>query len=365
MLAMLDTILTLLTFFSSGLALLMAAVQIVATKRHVQNVLSCIILFCLGVMQLQLYLIYMAGEQQVPCFYFLHLTVLFAGGPASYLPLDVYYLSGNKAKLRHLLHFAPAIAALILEIVIQMLPGPLQGAAIRDMIVRDYSNGLNAFSAIRLIGLLHAIGYLSAYLIFFFSKRHLKYFPAQGRISLNSVFSILIALLLLLVSQMTGDEILSRLAIIPFGLVSIYWYFVSYTNPEFFFLFQLGMGMKRYGRSRIDGINSDTVEKRLKELMEEDKAFCDEDITLKDIAEELSITAHQLSEFLNTRLQMSFKTLINTYRVEEAKKLLISEPERSVLSIGLAVGFNSRSNFNIVFSKYTGTTPSEFRARQP
>jgi len=193
----------------------------------------------------------------------------------------------------------------------------------------------------------------------------LKYFPAQGRISLNSVFSILIALLLLLVSQMTGDEILSRLAIIPFGLVSIYWYFVSYTNPEFFFLFQLGMGMKRYGRSRIDGINSDTVEKRLKELMEEDKAFCDEDITLKDIAEELSITAHQLSEFLNTRLQMSFKTLINTYRVEEAKKLLISEPERSVLSIGLAVGFNSRSNFNIVFSKYTGTTPSEFRARQP
>ncbi len=360
---MLDTIANLFIFFSSGLILLMAVVQIIATKRHFQNVLSCIILFSLGFVQLQFYLVYMVNEQQAPLFYFLHLTALFAAGPASYLPLDVYYWSENKAKWRHFIHFIPALAALILEIVIQLLPEPTRSAVIRDMIVRDYSNGLNFFAAIRLISLLHAIGYLIAYLIVFFMKHHFLRFPAQGRISLYSIFSTLLALLMLIVSQITASGFTAKIAIIILSCVSIYFYFVAFTNPEFFFLFQLGIGMKRYGRSRIDGINSDTIEKRLKSLMEEDKAFCDEDVTLKNIAEDLSITTHQLSEFLNTKLQMSFKTLINTYRVEEAKKLLISEPDRSVLSIGLAVGFNSRSNFNIVFSKFTGKTPSEFRAQ--
>lgn len=359
---MLDTVANLFIFFSSGLILLMAVVQIIATKRHVQNVLSCIILFSLGFVQLQFYLVYMVHEQQAPLFYFLHLTTLFAGGPASYLPLDVYYRSENRARFRHFIHFIPAFAALILEIVIQLLPEPTRSAVIRDMIIRDFSNGMNSFALIRLLGLLHVVGYLIAYLIVFFSKHHYIKFPAQGRISLCSIFSILIALVLLIISQITGNGVISKIAIILFSLVSLYFYFVAFTNPEFFFLFQLGIGMKKYGRSRIDGINSDTIEKRLKAIMEEDKAFCDEDITLKNIAEELSITTHQLSEFLNTRLQMSFKTLINTYRVEEAKKLLRSEPERSVLSIGLAVGFNSRSNFNIVFSKFTGKTPSEFRA---
>ena len=52
-----------------------------------------------------------------------------------------------------------------------------------------------------------------------------------------------------------------------------------------------------------------------------------------------------------------------TYRVEEAKKKLLDPAFKhlSVLGIAEEVGFSSKSSFNSVFKKHTGTTPSEFR----
>jgi len=41
--------------------------------------------------------------------------------------------------------------------------------------------------------------------------------------------------------------------------------------------------------------------------------------------------------------------------------MLIEEKERSILSIGIAVGFNSNAAFTTVFSKITGITPSQYR----
>jgi YesN/AraC family two-component response regulator len=95
--------------------------------------------------------------------------------------------------------------------------------------------------------------------------------------------------------------------------------------------------------------------------MEEEKIFADEELTLKDLASELAISQHQLSQILNENLKKNFNTFINEYRIEEAKKMLIEEKERSILSIGIAVGFNSNTAFTTVFSKITGITPSQYR----
>jgi len=53
--------------------------------------------------------------------------------------------------------------------------------------------------------------------------------------------------------------------------------------------------------------------------------------------------------------------IINQYRIKEAKKMLIEESERSVLSIAYAVGFNSKSSFYEAFSRFTGKTPVQYR----
>ncbi|HPD77772.1 MAG TPA: helix-turn-helix domain-containing protein, partial [Spirochaetota bacterium] len=91
--------------------------------------------------------------------------------------------------------------------------------------------------------------------------------------------------------------------------------------------------------------------------------FADEDISLKKLADELDITTHQLSQILNEKIKKNFNTFINEFRVEEAKSLLVEEADRSILSISLAVGFNSYTTFCTTFSKYTGMSPSNYRKR--
>ena len=66
---------------------------------------------------------------------------------------------------------------------------------------------------------------------------------------------------------------------------------------------------------------------------------------------------------INERLNMNFNTFINQYRIDEAQKLLIRDPERSVISVAYDVGFNSKSSFYDAFSRYTGVTPQAYRKK--
>jgi len=75
------------------------------------------------------------------------------------------------------------------------------------------------------------------------------------------------------------------------------------------------------------------------------------------------MTSHQLSELLNARIGRSFNNFVNEYRVEEACRMLIEEEHRSVVSIGVAVGFNSNSAFYKAFSNIKGISPARFRKR--
>lgn len=117
----------------------------------------------------------------------------------------------------------------------------------------------------------------------------------------------------------------------------------------------------RYEKSRIEGLDTDSLLDRLRDLMERERLYSDEDLTLATLAAALDITPHQLSQFLNQRLELSFKNCVNGYRVEAARILLEEEPDRSILSIAHAVGFNSKSAFNSAFQRFTHRTPTEYR----
>jgi YesN/AraC family two-component response regulator len=54
--------------------------------------------------------------------------------------------------------------------------------------------------------------------------------------------------------------------------------------------------------------------------MKDKKLFLNEEITLKDIAETLHISQHQLSQLINEKFNVNFNTFINSYRIEFAKK---------------------------------------------
>ncbi len=96
-------------------------------------------------------------------------------------------------------------------------------------------------------------------------------------------------------------------------------------------------------------------------LMTHEKIYLDPDINLDELSHKLSITPHQLSQFINEHCNMRFNHFINKYRVEEAKHILSQHPDANIISVAYHVGFNSKSTFNKTFKQYTGQTPSDFK----
>ncbi|MBM9577152.1 AraC family transcriptional regulator [Leptospira sp. 201903070] len=115
------------------------------------------------------------------------------------------------------------------------------------------------------------------------------------------------------------------------------------------------------GNYYLTNMDTEKIEKKLYELLDIEKIFLDEDLRLPSVAEEMGLSTHQLSAFLNGHLQTNFNTLVNVYRVKEAMKLLMEEPSRSVISIGMAVGFNSVSTFQRAFLNLVKMSPSRYR----
>ncbi len=154
------------------------------------------------------------------------------------------------------------------------------------------------------------------------------------------------------------------ISLIAANAATIYVYLVTQRHPDYHRLLRSETRKASYEKSRITGLDVDVICTRLNELMHDEKVFADEDLSLRDLAGELGISAHQLSEILNEKMKKNFNTFVNEYRVDEAKNMLVEEPGRSILSVGIAVGFNSNTTFCTVFSKIAGESPSHYRKRR-
>ncbi len=116
-----------------------------------------------------------------------------------------------------------------------------------------------------------------------------------------------------------------------------------------------------YAITSLGNIDCDTVLQELKQLMEHDHYYQHAELDLSMLAKKMSLSSHQLSELINTRLGKGFSRYVREYRVDAARKMLLSEPSASVLSVGLSVGFTSQSNFYDAFREIVGMTPGRFR----
>lgn len=118
-----------------------------------------------------------------------------------------------------------------------------------------------------------------------------------------------------------------------------------------------------YAVSTLGRIDKDATLARLGRLIAEEKVYADENLSLASLAQQMEMTPHQLSELINTGFGVGFSRYVREHRVEAAKRLLLAEPDASVLSVGLAVGFTSQSNFYSAFREITGEVPGRFRKR--
>lgn len=101
----------------------------------------------------------------------------------------------------------------------------------------------------------------------------------------------------------------------------------------------------------------------LERIIELQKPYLLEDLTLKDLAELLQITDKKMSALLNQNLNISFYDYINNYRVKEVKKRMqnLEFEKYTLLAIALESGFNSKASFNRIFKKISNVSPSEYK----
>ncbi len=119
----------------------------------------------------------------------------------------------------------------------------------------------------------------------------------------------------------------------------------------------------KYERSGLTEETADLLHVSLLRLMEEKKFYRNSQLTLTELSEALSVSAHNLSEVINTRLKKNFYDFVNGYRLDEVKKDLADPTKQhlKIISIAFDAGFNSKATFNTLFKEQCGQTPSEYR----
>ncbi len=150
--------------------------------------------------------------------------------------------------------------------------------------------------------------------------------------------------------------------IITNGMIIIF-YFIEKKYERLFILIHEDSSETRYKRSMLHGIDTGAVIERIKELMELENLYLDENLSLQTLSSMLNITSHQLSEILNNRLNTNFRSFINTYRINAAKKMLLENGDISIIRAAYECGFKSKNAFNTAFHKAESMTPSEFKER--
>lgn len=86
----------------------------------------------------------------------------------------------------------------------------------------------------------------------------------------------------------------------------------------------------------------------------------DEDISLQRISKALYLAPKHISYIFTNKLKCSFRSYINTLRIERAKQLL-KNPHSNITDIIFECGYKNQSTFNRVFKNLCGLTPYQYR----
>ncbi|KZN13095.1 helix-turn-helix domain-containing protein [Marinomonas sp. TW1] len=99
---------------------------------------------------------------------------------------------------------------------------------------------------------------------------------------------------------------------------------------------------------------------KIEVLLSSKEVFLDPDLTLDRLARKTCIPARQISAAINQTYGRNISQVVNEYRIERAKSLLVST-NKTITQIYLDSGFQTKSNFHREFSRVTQQTPSAFR----
>ena len=296
-----------------------------------------------------------------PFLIFAAIPLRFLWGPFLFFFIKAFLEDTIRKNTRYYLHFLPFILITIF-LVIQYFSLP---QADIPHIVTDKVWLFKKNRFINILIFLQNVSYIIYLLIFIFkyqtklSKQNSK----TERIRLNWVINILVMLagvhfLIPVVLNYIGPLYFKYLFVIHIPLLSyVAWHLIK--TPALFQNEEKGEDEKLVPAT----VKDEKIEKILTDIMSNQMPFLDTEFSIKKLAHLVNIPAYQLSEILNRQFGKNFSEFTNQYRIEEAKRQLLT-PENSHLTlegIGQNCGFKSKSTFFSEFRKRCDKTPAEFR----
>jgi len=306
--------------------------------------------------------LFLASSQylfKVPHVFPFQIPAVLAMGPLIYFYILTLTKEKEKFEKNDVYHWIPAILAMVISIPMAVLSGAEKTEILKRMMNQE-------FTLFMVTVPVFSITLVTVY--FFLSmKSLLSSARRDNRVHVRiTIISILMLLLLIfsafaITGVITMKMTLIRVSAIFISLSHMLVYLAAQRYPFLFQFATIPSTKKGYSRSRLEKIDIRKLSNQLQFLMEEEKLFCDEDLTLGRLSAVLEITSHQLSQFLNEYYGKNFNAYINSYRIKEAQELLLDELDRSTHSIADATGFNSYTAFYTAFKKETGMSPAEYR----
>lgn len=133
---------------------------------------------------------------------------------------------------------------------------------------------------------------------------------------------------------------------------------IALYSPELFFK---GLRVLKKSTSENTIITEENYNSILS-LMANKELYTNPQLKLVDISNAMGISERNTSLLIKTYHQGNFYDFLNSFRIEEAKRLFIEkQDELSISEVLYEVGFNSKSVFNTIFKKKEGMTPSQFK----
>ena len=294
---------------------------------------------------------------------FAHLPAVYCLGPLLYLYYRSQLNMGGRADRWLPLHFLPAVTVAMSLVPFFALP-PME----RLLLLQQRSAYSTLLRALSLGPKISVLTYVVACAL---ANREVLRSAGRDPSLRTPLLRALWALLFPtalgisagILSAVLGKPALLRVSVYSLPLLLILFYLLSVRHPDL--LPKITREMRRgiYARSKLEHINVPEIARRMDLMMAQDQLYADEDLSLQKLAASLDVTHHQLSQILNEQLGTPFKGYVNRFRVDAARRMLLAEPDRSILSVAFAVGFNSKSAFHRTFNETVGTTPLQFRRK--
>lgn len=103
---------------------------------------------------------------------------------------------------------------------------------------------------------------------------------------------------------------------------------------------------------------------RMKHLLEKDKVYTDENLSSTTMADMLGVGRTTFSSLVLSTYGVTFRELLNQYRVEHAKQYMIANPSANQEVIASECGFKNAQYLNFKFKSIVGDTPSIWLKKQ-